>query len=65
VIERYGLRPADGALSGHVAPASVPELIAALVGAGAGIHSVEQGRRSLEEAFRDLVAESAASRTVP
>jgi hypothetical protein len=62
VIERHRLRLADGALTGHVAPAAVPELIAALVAAGAAIHSVEQRRRSLEEAFRDLVAESADAR---
>jgi ABC-2 type transport system ATP-binding protein len=63
VSERHRLRVADGALTGHVAPAAVPELIAALVAAGAGIHGVEQRRRSLEEAFRDLVAESGVART--
>jgi len=38
----------------------VPELVAAVVGAGGRIHAVDPGRRSLEDLFLDLVREPKA-----
>ena len=38
-------------------PDGVPDLVAALVAAGARIHGVDAGRRSLEERFIDLVTD--------
>ena len=55
LLATHGMSPIDGWWSGVVADESVPDLIAALVAAGARIHAVEQRRRSLEEAFRDIV----------
>jgi ABC-2 type transport system ATP-binding protein len=44
-------------------PERVPEVVAAVVGAGGRVHAVEPGRGSLEDAFLDLVRGDGA--TVP
>jgi ABC-2 type transport system ATP-binding protein len=46
------IRPVD--------PASIPDLVAAVVRAGGRVHAVDPARRSLEALFLDLVRESAA-----
>ena len=38
-----------------IAAAEVPDLVAALVSAGARIHAVEPGQQTLEERFLQLV----------
>ncbi len=42
-----------------LAPERVPDVIAAVVAAGGRVHAVDPGRRSLEEAFLDLVRPTA------
>ena len=65
VLERHGMRADEGWWSGVVPDATVPDLVGALVAAGARIHAVEQRRRTLEEAFRDLVSAGVAGRAQP
>jgi ABC-2 type transport system ATP-binding protein len=43
-----------------VNPASIPDLVGAVVAAGGRVHAVDPARRSLEALFLDLVRESAA-----
>ncbi len=45
-------------------PAVVPEVVAAIVGAGGRVHAVEAGRSSLEDRFLALLAEGSAQPTV-
>jgi ABC-2 type transport system ATP-binding protein len=48
------------ALLRPLAPELVPDVVAAVVGAGGRVHAVEPGRGSLEDAFLDLVRGDAA-----
>jgi len=45
-------------------PAVVPDVVAAIVGAGGRVHAVEAGRSSLEDVFLALLAEGSAQPTV-
>jgi ABC-2 type transport system ATP-binding protein len=45
-------------------PAVVPDVVAAIVGAGGRVHAVEAGRSSLEDRFLALLAEGSAQPTV-
>jgi len=50
----------DGWLTvGGIDPARVPELVAAIVGAGGRVHAVESGRATLEDLFMRLVGGAA------
>jgi ABC-2 type transport system ATP-binding protein len=57
-IEHFGTPTLTGELLAirPMNPASVPDLVSALVAMGAGIHEVRSGRMSLEQRFLDLVA---------
>jgi ABC-2 type transport system ATP-binding protein len=59
-LERFGpVVEADGWLSiSPIAPAAVPDVVAAIVGAGGRVHAVEVGRTTLEDRFLRLVGGS-------
>jgi ABC-2 type transport system ATP-binding protein len=52
----------DWLTAAGVPPDEVPDLVAAIVGAGGRIHAVDQQRQSLEDRFVELVARDAAQR---
>jgi ABC-2 type transport system ATP-binding protein len=63
-LEPFGHLTVDGdwLTAAGVPPDEVPDLVAAVVGAGGRVHVVEQQRETLEDRFVELVARDAAQR---